>query len=783
MTIAQTVLVRSLDSKQDVAEVGRKAARLAELRQAGFPVPPGLVLTVAAFESGEFTEEVLGALRRIVTEFGDVPLAVRSSGVAEDGGERSYAGQYETVLGVVGFHGLVAAVRTCWDSAVAAHLQAYQGNADRPGLAVLVQPMVPALAAGVAFSANPVTGARDEVRVDVVRGLGDKLVSGQAEPDSWMVRAEPSRLSGAQDALDASQVAAVAALARRVAEEAGEPQDIEWAWADDLVLLQARPITALPDPGPVPVPVEFEVPPGFWLRGGYTLKPLSPMNTSTLIRSVNEMSANLFRYAFGERVAVLDLGGWSYVRIVPLSSMDEMRARARLIVAAGRADEPGEIVSNWYSEWLPGLLAQLESVRSMVLPELSDLALSAELIRRVELAYEAQRLHFLVGGVSSMVWGELGVLCRDLLGWGVPEILPLLTGLPGKASEPAQELARLARLAADDPSVLEKPFGAFAAAFEWYLVEYGQRCLGADIAEPSLSEQPQLVLSLIADQLSAGTDPAAALAETVAEREKAEVAARSRLSGASLARFDRVLVRARKAFPLRDDTGFQAHVCWGQVRYALQEVATRMVARGQLDSVEEIFLLTLGEAQSSFDSGADVHGLVALRAGQQVWSRANLGPQTYGEWQPGPSKEDVVAELDPDDRAVLEPMLWIDSVSDMGAKASASAGDRVLHGTAASAGRYTGTVRVVISEREFGRLRPGDVLVCPETTPQWSVLFGGIGALVTDTGGLLSHPSILAREHGIPAVVATGNATEVLRDGQLVTVDGVAGTVEIVEPH
>src|SRR5437764_7993083 len=146
-----------------------------------------------------------------------------------------------------------------------------------------------------------------------------------------------------------------------------------------------------------------------------------------------------------------------------------------------------------------------------------------------------------------------------------------------------------------------------------------------------------------------------------------------------------------------------------------------MVARGQLDSVEEIFLLTLGEAQSSFDSGADVHGLVALRAGQQVWSRANLGPQTYGEWQPGPAKEDVVAELDPGDRAVLEPMLWIDSVSDMGAKASASAGDRVLHGTAASAGRYTGTVRVVISEREFGRLRPGDVLVCPETTPQRSV--------------------------------------------------------------
>jgi rifampicin phosphotransferase len=104
----------------------------------------------------------------------------------------------------------------------------------------------------------------------------------------------------------------------------------------------------------------------------------------------------------------------------------------------------------------------------------------------------------------------------------------------------------------------------------------------------------------------------------------------------------------------------------------------------------------------------------------------------------------------------------------------------LLRGVGASPGSYTGTVRVLISEADFDRLRPGDVLVCPETTPQWSVLFGSVGALVTDTGGMLSHPAIIAREYRVPAVVATGNATRLLTDGQVVRVDGDTGQVEVV---
>jgi rifampicin phosphotransferase len=102
-----------------------------------------------------------------------------------------------------------------------------------------------------------------------------------------------------------------------------------------------------------------------------------------------------------------------------------------------------------------------------------------------------------------------------------------------------------------------------------------------------------------------------------------------------------------------------------------------------------------------------------------------------------------------------------------------------VHGTAASPGVYEGVARVVMNEEELDKVQPGDVLVCPITSPVWSVVFPKIGALVTDTGGVLSHPAIIAREYRVPAVVATGNGTELLRDGQHVSVDGSNGVVRL----
>ena len=129
----------------------------------------------------------------------------------------------------------------------------------------------------------------------------------------------------------------------------------------------------------------------------------------------------------------------------------------------------------------------------------------------------------------------------------------------------------------------------------------------------------------------------------------------------------------------------------------------------------------------------------------------------------------------------MESVVWSDEqmMEYEGSKQIQTAG-KLISGIAASAGQYTGPVRVIHDESEFHKIQPGDVMVCPMTSPVWSVLFPSLGALVTDAGGLLSHPAIIAREYGIPAVVASGNATSILRDGEIVRVDGAAGSVESV---
>jgi pyruvate,water dikinase len=132
-------------------------------------------------------------------------------------------------------------------------------------------------------------------------------------------------------------------------------------------------------------------------------------------------------------------------------------------------------------------------------------------------------------------------------------------------------------------------------------------------------------------------------------------------------------------------------------------------------------------------------------------------------------------------RLVTESLLTLmDRVVEPTRSARKQDGHGGIDGIPASPGRYEGAVRVVADERGFDRVEPGDVLVCIATSPAWSVLFPMIGALVTDAGGILSHQAIIAREHGIPAVVATGNATELLRDGQRVLVDGDGGRVQVL---
>ncbi len=322
------------------ALLGNKAANLARLAVAGFPVPAGVVVTPTAAADWE---RACARLGRAVAELGGGTgqrFAVRSSGTAEDLAGASFAGQYETVLDV-GIDELPGAVRRVLDSAASARVSAYRrahpeaaaapagdSSGAGAGMAVLIQVMVAADAAGVAFTANPLTGDREEVVITAVRGLGERLVAGQATGDQWIVRDGQARCTrAAEQAITGGQARQIATLARRVHAHFTSPQDLEWAISAGtarangrLWLLQARPMTALPDPVAWTPPAR-----GYWMRnlrlGEWLPEPMTPLFADWLLERVDHGELQATRDHLGGMLQFphAAINGWYYLATPPLS--------------------------------------------------------------------------------------------------------------------------------------------------------------------------------------------------------------------------------------------------------------------------------------------------------------------------------------------------------------------------------------------------------------------------------------------------------------------------------
>ena len=820
-------------SRRDIIRVGVKAANLGELARAGFPVPEGFVLTIAAFErfladnafrsdsapevvaTGHLPADVARALSMAAADLGDIPLAVRSSGVAEDLSGASFAGQYVTVLDVRGVDALGEAVRRCWASAFSQHIATYRakrGVNEVASVAVLIQLLIPAEAAGVAFTANPVTGDQTESVVSAVRGLGERLVSGQASPDEWLVQgSDVICRRSPEDAIDATQAKAIANLARRVEAHFGSPQDIEWALSNGrLFLLQARPITSLPEQAPVPV----EVPPGFWQReASHYPRPLSPMFRIVQAAFNAAMRNMMSEFSLlAEAIEFQEVGGWVYQRMVPLGGKDmaappawlmpllirivpPIRSRIKGAVEAVRSDKTGSYIKRWYAEWKPKLVADIARLREADLPSLSNEELDRHIAEAVAFVQHSLRIHTRVNGATLISLAGIAFATRDLFGWDDRKAFELFSGLSERSSEPSRQLAYLAQMARERPALrrlleqiddhaverLADTDRGFAEAFASYQRDFGTRALRGDVAYPTLAETPTLVLGLIHDQIVRGYEPAVDAAELEQKRVAAIAEARAMLSKRSARdqeRFERALARGEQAYPLREDNQFYAvSAPIGLLRFAVLELGHRLVERGQIAQRDDVFFFELEEARAALQDGDNRRSLVARRKAERTWVEAHPGPETYGK---DPGQPPSLAALPDEARFLMEAMLWASNrvfASEHSGHGQAVGG--ALHGIAASPGVYTGPVRVVMDESEFAKLQPGDVLVCPITSPVWSVLFPSVGALVTDTGGILSHSAIIAREYRVPAVVATGHATRSLRDGQHVTVDGTTGTVDM----
>ena len=796
---------------------GNKAATLAVLRRVGFDVPPGVVVPAEAL--GGLAKELPGSVRAALQDVpalvGPGPWAVRSSGTAEDSQQASFAGQFETVLNVEA-DGLAEAVRRCWRSGLSERVKAYAGERGPGSLAVLIQPMIPAEAAGVAFTSDPVTGRRRTV-IEAVAGLGERLVSGAATPERWAVE-EDGSVEGPSGAtvLDAEQARAIGDLARTVEEHLGRPQDIEWAiGGGSLWLLQARPITTLPSAPPELIPIPIEAPPGYWERDTFHEPvPLSPFGRVLLYEQILKVFPTVFA-EFGillDRAETAFIGGWMYRRMIPTGAPPPgrrprkppprwllrllipvhpaIRRRIRAARQGIASDLPARIIRRWFEEWRPEHQQEVHRALGMDLGGLSDEDLASQLDRRIEVI--GHPAHAVVGIAYWIMVYELAEACRELLGWDTARTLTLLEGLSTISTEPARQLAQLAELARSSPgvrrvlaSVDESTSGRladvdpeFARAFSEYVEANGHRTVRYDVIEPTLAETPHVLLRLVAEQLEVDFSPDRAAREAQRRRGHATEEARRLLASrpeADWERFERALVRAQDAYPAWEDrVWWTFSVQAALLRYVAREIGRRLVDRRQLAAVDDVFFLEAPDARSALFDGADRRETARVAKGQRAWATVHPGPYSYGDPPAGEPPFDL---LPPPARLVNQAVLW--GLAQFFGEPPGPQDEHLLAGTPASAGRYTGPVRVVMGEHEFDKIRGGDVVVCPMTSPAWSVVFPNMGALVTDGGGILSHPAIIAREYGIPALVGTGNATSLLRDGQTVTVDGTTGVVEM----
>lgn len=830
MTRMRTKTTVPLDdpAAAEVELAGGKAATLARLRRQGLAVPDGFVIPTATVTrwlgdgtdaSAQLTiaDEERDGLAAALDELGGGAVAVRSSAVGEDAAEASFAGQYESVLDVTGIDDLVAAVATVLASARGSRVTSYRAarsTGDTP-LAILVQRMVAAEAAGVAFSANPVTGARDETLVSAVRGLGEALVGGEVDADEFVVRdGDVETVASPNGSIDASQAREIAELADRLEALLRAPQDIEWAIGHDgLRLLQARPITALP------VEPDRDLPEGTWMKD--TVHYPEPLTTlGHVFLEALEEGSNLMCEQWGLMIDHIDqasVGGEVYMRAVPVGGekkgptppwwliavlariVPPMRSRmnnAKRMVESGAL---GNLPRRWDTQLKPRIRSRIESLRAVDLGALSDDEVAAHLDDTIGLLMEGQRIHFRL--FMPYAVGIHG-LCREtdrLLGWSTAQTMELLQGLSATSSEPAQALDELADLVRAHPAageVLEHPEGDLlgrledvdpdiAQAVRAYRDDWGLRTVNYDPGAPTIAERPALLAGLLRDAID--RVEAAPRGGVHAAREAARARAREQLAARGVEpedrrRFEEALDYAETVYPLREDNLFWTdNVPTALVRVAALEVGRRLADRGRIDAPEDAVWLRVGELREGLlgdGGGADLRDRIGRRKGERRYVRANPGPDVIG---PEPSPPPDLRGLPEPARRVNGALMWMMNLEGYTPGGDEELAEADLVGTPASVGRHTGTVRVIRGEEHFDRLGPGDVLVAPITAPAWSVLFAQAGAVVTETGGVLSHAAIVAREHGIPAVLGVEGATSELRDGQTVTVDGRAGTITVEE--
>jgi rifampicin phosphotransferase len=781
----------------------------------------------AMIEQSALPEDLVASILATVNDVGgNSGWAVRSSATAEDLPTASFAGLHDTFLNVVAPDVIIDRIRQCWASLFTDRAVTYRqrnGIDHRSvSIAVIVQQMVMARASGVMFTADPVSFDRSIIAIESCVGLGEALVSGLVNTDRYKVRRGETvdttiatkhlvirPMSGGgtehqaldpdrqvQPALTDAQVLRLAALGRHIEAHFGCPQDIEWCLVDDdFQIVQSRPITTL-----FPIPLAGDEANHVYISVGHNqmmtdaMKPLGlSLWQMTTPAPMCEAGGRLFvdvtarLAAPSSRADFLDLSG----KTDPLlrDALQTIIDRGDFIPPApdGAPAPPPAVGPTVLLDADPAIVRELidlsvasivtcrRDIQTKVGVELLEFLVS-DLQELKRLLFDPRSRRVFMTAMEATWWlnehlldwlGEKNV--ADILTQSVPHNVTSEMGLSlldvADAIRPHPEVVAFLHDVEDDGFLdrLDSIGGGpvARAAVEGFLAKYGMRCAGEiDITRPRWSEQPTTLLPT--------------LLAHVKNMEPGEARRRSEQGRRAAAAKEQEVLERLRALPdgdqkatdtktmidrVRSFMGYREHPKYGMVsRYfvykqALLAEADRLVAGGVLRERDDVFFLRFDELDDLVRTHAIDTELIDRRRDEFHAYQALTAPRVLtsdGEVVAGSHRRDDLP-------------------------------DGALAGLAVSAGTIEGRARVV-TDLADADLEPGDILVTAYTDPSWTPLFVAIAGLVTEVGGMMTHGSVIAREYGLPAVVGVQSATERIRDGQRIRLNGTDGYVILLAP-
>ena len=856
----------------DITLTGGKAVGLARLIAAGFSVPQGFCVTTEAYtqclhasgfiedtewqkacalsgderasvladcqdrirliETSQLTAQWLTALQNL-SQPPNGRWAVRSSATNEDTAHSSFAGLYRSHLGVA-LSDIEAALKDLWASLWEERVVSYQARQNHhttPRMAVVIQPMVDAQSAGVAYSIHPVTGRSNQVTINAVLGLAAPLVDGTVTPDQYVVEVtdegQPTRvrrrvlthksdrltvskeglrtdaLDGVttfQSSLTDVQLFSLAETAKHIERSFGQPMDLEWAFdARQLWIVQARPITTVrPSSGLTNDDCE-------WSRTNFkeTLPELpSLLSLSFLERFMDSHILSHYR-RLGCRIpdgltSVRVLKGRPYLNVTlfhiliaqlrgdPSMNSEQMGGEPLQTVPLVQPLGGQAFIRAGWMMWTEMRRVQQHSTRVF-----KGMKALAETYRRErilhlsieELVPELDKLGpWLEGrevtfGIAGGVGQCLQIFSQFLPRWLGPDWRSLLNAaLQGQGSViSAQQILRLAELTDIartepvtttflksepwEPSTFRMALAdtTFLHSFDTYLEDYGHRAVGeSDVMSPRLADNPESILAILRAQLISNAPSQEAVQSRQDHTRTAALTEIKRRIGWRLDRwalFSWCYRRLCRFFALREANRHHLMYYSTAIRTLLLRLGELLVERGHLNQRDDIFFLTINDrADLLAGSTRDWKAEVRARKAERERNAAVEVPDTIHDWE---------------------------TASEQTVTSGKSEANGILSGMPISVGAVAGPVRTIHSAADWGKVRPGEILVVSVIDPGLAPLFGLAGGLIAEMGGTLSHGAIIAREYGLPTIANVAGAMTRLADGTRVSMDAGSGTIRI----